>query len=188
MDITRQQYNDAQLLLLLVNDPQQGLAALLEVYGGTINGVVRRVLGRAPQDAEECVADVLVAAWQHAPELSRQHRSLKGWLCVTARNAAIDRWRRLSRTQTVELNEELAADWMLSPGATEAEEQIEALVNAMGEPDREIFIRRYWLLQPAKEIGAALGMVEHNVNVRLSRGRAKLKKQFLEQQKEAAHA
>lgn len=58
--------NDAALLALLQSDPQAGLARLLDAYGGLIHGVVRRILPRNPEDAEECVADVLVAAWQRS--------------------------------------------------------------------------------------------------------------------------
>lgn len=53
--------NDQELLALLCRDPQAGLAAVLDNYGAMIHGIVRRVLPDAAQDAEECVADVLVA-------------------------------------------------------------------------------------------------------------------------------
>ena len=174
-----QKYNDQQLLLLLCNDPESGLAALLDAYGTVINTVVRRILHASPQDAEECVADTLVAAWRSAPALQKKRSPLKGWLCLTARNLAINRWHSVKRRTTGELDEEMAGDWMLAPRTSDAEDQIEALVNALPPPDKEIFIRRYYLLEPSKEIGKALGMEEHTVNVRLSRGRAKLRQQFL---------
>lgn len=90
--------NDAALLALLQSDPQAGLARLLDAYGGLIHGVVRRILPRNPEDAEECVADVLVAAWQSAGRLAGEpDRPLQGWLTLTARHIAIDRYRRLRR-------------------------------------------------------------------------------------------
>ena len=46
------------------------------------------------------------------------------------------------------------------------------------EPDREIFFRRYYYRESCREIGRRLNMQEHTVNVRLSRGREKLRKQF----------
>ncbi len=176
--------NDRELLALLCSDPQAGLAAVLDNYGAMIHAIVRRVLPDADQDAEECVADVLVAAWRHAPQLQRDARSLKGWLCVTARNTAISRWRTLRRSGTVPLDEAIAGDWMLTPQPTEAEEIIQGLVLDLDEPDRTIFLRRYYLLEPAREIARRLHMTEHNVNVRLSRGRTKLRRQFIETQRE----
>ena len=89
--------DDKTILAQLSGDPQAGLAALLEEYGALLHAIVRRVLPQNPEDAEECVADVLVAAWRHADELAAQNRPLYGWLALTARNKAISRWRNLKR-------------------------------------------------------------------------------------------
>lgn len=179
-----QSITDQELLALLARDPQEGIAALLDTYGSLIRTLVGRVLRDAPQDAEEVTADVLVAAWCHAPELTGQGRSLKAWLCVTARNMAINRWRVLRRKDELPLDETLAGDWLMAPRKTDAEELIQALVEALPEPDRTIFLRRYYLLEPSKEIAARLNMQERAVNTRLSRGRARLRQQFLDARKE----
>ena len=97
------------------------------------------------------------------------------------RNTAIDRWRALRPRQgDCELNEELAADWVLEPHTTSAEDLIGQLLTELPEPDREIFLRRYYYLESCREIAQRLNMQEHAVTVRLSRGREKLRKQFLE--------
>lgn len=54
------------------------------------------------------------------------------------------------------------------------------LVAAMEPPDREIFLRKYYLLQSSREIAAALGLSVANVNTRLSRGRDRLRQQLRE--------
>ena len=109
-------------------------------------------------------------------------RPIHFWQIVTARNKAIDRYRQLRRTSADPLPEdfELLAQPLGPAAASEAEELIAELVEQMEPPDREIFLRRYYGLQSSKEIGRALDMEEHAVNVRLSRGRARLKKQFLQ--------
>lgn len=179
-----QHQNDAALLALLRDDPQTGLAELLDTYGSLIRTLVGRVLPDRPEDAEEVTADVLVAAWRNAGELLRRNSSLKAWLCVTARNAAIDRWRVLRRNSAVPLDEDLAGDWLMEPHPSEAEELIKSLVLALPEPDRTIFIRRYYLLESTRTIAARLHMQENAVNTRLCRGRAKLRKQFSDARKE----
>lgn len=173
---------DEQLLWLIRSDPQTGLPLLLERYGPPCNALVRRVLYDAPRDAEECMADWLVAAWRNAPQLAQDHRCLRAWLLVTARNLAIDRYRRLKRRPEIPLPEEveLMAEELVAPHTSEAEALIAELVEALPQPDHEIFLRRYYYLQPSREIAEAVGLEEHTVNVRLSRGRAKLKRQFLQ--------
>ena len=150
---------DNRIIDALLAEPETGLQLLLTQYGGLIHTVICRILPNNPQDAEECAADVLVAAWKHAAEFKQQNRLLRAWLCVTARNAAIDRWRALRPRQ-------------------QAEELIAQLLTELPEPDREIFFRRYYYRESCREIGRRLNMQEHTVNVRLSRGREKLRKQF----------
>ena len=112
---------DNKIIDALLAEPETGLQLLLTQYGGLIHTVICRILPNNPQDAEECAADVLVAAWKHAAEFKQQNRLLRAWLCVTARNAAIDRWRALRpRQQECELNDELAQDWMTERRSTEA--------------------------------------------------------------------
>ena len=55
---------------------------------------------------------------------------------------------------------------------------IGALVAAMTPPVRDIFLRKYYLLQSGKEIAAALGMSVESVNTRLSRGRDRLRREL----------
>lgn len=169
------------LLHKICQDPQGGLQEVLALYGGTLHALVRRILSD-PRDAEECLADVLVQCWQKAEELEQKQVNLKGWLIVIARNKAIDRYRKLRNNPQEALPEDFAlmAEELVEPRQSEAEEVMAELVEEMDSPDREIFIRRYYGLQSSREIGLALRMEEHAVNVRLSRGRVRLKEKFLQ--------
>lgn len=71
--------------------------------------------------------------------------------------------------------------------ASDAADLAGALVAAMDPPDREIFLRKYYLLETSKEIAAALDMSEGAVNTRLSRGRERLRRQ-LQQKGVGSHA
>lgn len=178
---------DEKLIKELMQDPDRGIAALQKQYGGLIYSTVSRILGSSVQDTEEITADVLVAVWKNAKTLLDQKTPLGPWLVVAARNRAIDRWRKLLRKPTVELNEEMS--FLLETQTSDGEDLIEELVLAMDSPDREIFIRRYYQMQTSKEIGAALKMDPHTVNVRLTRGRTRLRNQYLNRMgKELYHA
>lgn len=170
---------DTEILHLLMESPEQGIHTLQREYGGMILHIVRRILPDHPQDAEEIAADVLVAAWKQAEQLYQQQRSLAPWLIVTARNRAIDQWRKMTRRNCISLNEELEKAEELE--LTEGEEIIGMLVQALDEPDREIFLRRYYRQETTKEIGQALQMTPNSINVRLSRGREKLKQLYLKE-------
>ena len=156
--------NDKKLLILLRSDPEEGLRKAIAEHGAAVNGVVRRVLRNASQEAEECCADVFVALWRHAEKLLSDAVPVRAWLLVTARNAAIDRWRKLTRREEFPLYEELTGDSGLPENIS----------------DLEAMLRKYYLLETSKEIAEALSLTEGNVNVRLSRGRERLKRQLLQ--------
>ena len=170
---------EEEICRLLAEDPEQGIWALQAQYGGMIFRVVSRILPEYPQDAEEVAADVLVITWRQVSALAESRRPLGAWLTVTARNRAIARRRLLAGKRPLPLNEEV--DLLMEAAASDGEDLIAALVSGMDEPDREIFLRRYYRMETAQEIGKAMGMQPHTVNVRLARGRQKLKAEYLKQ-------
>lgn len=173
---------DRDLTRLLQNDPDAGLQAAMQAYASQVKAVLLRILPRDPQDVEECMADTFVALWRHAAELERQATPLRPWLLVTARNKGIDRYHTLCRHTALSLDAELGQTIgevaEFDRATSDAADWVGALVTAMDPPDREIFLRKYYLLQTSKEIAAALHLSEGNVNTRLSRGRERLRRQL----------
>lgn len=166
---------DARLIRLLQERPGEGIDALANQYGGLILTVVRRVLGRYPQDAEEVAADVLVRAWRSAGAL--REKTLRGFLIVTARNLAIDRWRQLTRRRELPLAEGDRAQEEAFWEAFEADEGARALAGALlalPPPEGELFLRYHLLMETAAQIGARYGLSEGAVRARLRRTREKL--------------
>lgn len=155
---------DKELALWIVNDPEAGLRTAMQCHAPAVKGILTRILPGRPQDVEECMSDVFVALWKNARQLCRTGAPVKAWLVVTARNAGINRLRQLRRRQALPLDEDVA-DAM-------------QLLDAVPSPDREIFLRKYYLMQPARQIAQALGMSESSVNTRLSRGRERLRRQL----------
>ena len=64
--------------------------------------------------------------------------------------------------------------------AGDAADELAVLVAALEPPDREIFLRKYYLMQSSREIAAALDLRVSTVNTRLSRGRDRLRRQLQE--------
>jgi len=133
-------------------------------------------------DAEECVNDTYLAAWNSMPE---ERPSLLGaFLAKITRRLSIDRFRfthaekRGSGTLTEELTE-------CVPDTTSGVEREfengmlkEALDNFLCSLDtvsRALFVQRYFWSYPLREIAKKNGMSETAVKVALFRLRARLK-------------
>ncbi|WP_294451475.1 sigma-70 family RNA polymerase sigma factor [uncultured Gemmiger sp.] len=179
---------EENLALWIVNDPETGLKTAMARYAPAVKGILSRILPGRPEDVEECMADVFVALWKQADHLCRTGTPVKAWLVVTARNTGISRWRKLRRKNELPLNEEVGDTLaLLDALPSDAEDLVGTLVAAMSQSDREIFLRKYYLLQPTRQIARALNMSESTVNTRLSRGRERLRRE-LERKGVRAHA
>ena len=163
---------DRELTRLLQAHPEEGLEAAMLEYAPLVKGILCRILPQNPCDREECMADVFVALWRSAAKLEATCTPLRPWLAVAARNRAIDCYNALRRRETVTLDDGLAET------LGELAEFDRATTEAMAPPDRDIFLRKYYLLQSGKEIAAALGMSVESVNTRLSRGRDRLRREL----------
>ena len=180
------------LLQAIRQDPDTGLRWAMRDYAALVRGIARRrpVAFEAPggvvpghdRDIEECTADVFVALWRNAARLEATGTPVRAWLIVTARNTAINRYRALQRHDTLPLTDELAATIADLPAdpAGDAADELAVLVAALEPPDREIFLRKYYLMQSSREIAAALDLRVSTVNTRLSRGRDRLRRQLQE--------
>ena len=102
---------------------------------------------------------------------------MKAWLCVIARHNAVDFARKNS--PTLPLEEEIAvSETTLESDLEELELRKAVLeaVKALGDPDREILLRKFYFGESSKEIAARLKMSVSNVDVRTSRAVEKLRK------------
>ena len=151
-------------------------------YGVPVRRVARNILG-SEQDAEECVDDTWLAAWNSIPPLRPD--PLLTWLCRVARNGALAR-RRASLAQKRNSSFDLALDeleeLLAAPGSPERDyeaRELAAAVNGflagLSREDRFAFLRRYWYGDEVARIAARLGLSPHRLSVRLSRIRKKLK-------------
>lgn len=166
--------DDDKLLAELNRSGDSGIEAAMSMYGGCVKAVVSRVLYFSRSDMEECIADTFIALWKNRRKLKKVN--LKAWLTVTARNTAIDRYRKLKRNTDIPMDDALAAD-----AFSDKDDGIGSLILNLKNPDKEIFIRKYYFLETPAEIASATGLSESDVNTRLSRGRKKIKNIMIKQ-------
>ena len=158
-------------------DPS-GLEALMDAYIPYVSAVVWNILRGSlpPEDGEEVVADVFLAAWDQAADLRPGH--VKSWLGAVARHKAKNRLRQIGQTLPLE-DSILELPGPDSPAGEleRAEEQIlvRRAVDALPAQEREIFLRYYYYSQTIKEISSHMALNESTVKTKLRRGRMKLK-------------
>ena len=168
---------EARMLRRLKAGKTDALDALIEQYNGYVCTIIRTVLGAQGtlEDVEELASDVFLAIWNHADAL--WSGKVKADIGATARNRARSFLRSLGPME-MDLDElPLASPETPEGDALNREQQqlLRAAVDAMGEPDREIFLRYYYYYQTTTEIAALLGRTPENIRLRLCRGRERLK-------------
>lgn len=171
--------DDKELIRLLKKKPSEGFDVLTAQYGGLLYTLVRGRLSAArfgSADIEDIVADTFSDFYLHIGAYRPAQCSIKSYLCVMARNRATDALRKAKITA---LPLEEAEDILDVSDTVEGDElraDLLRAIQALGEPDSLILIRKYYLGQPSKEIAAALSMSVSNVDTRSHRAIDKLRK------------
>ena len=171
---------DEKIIELFFEHSEQGIRELDIKYGKACRKLSYNIVNDR-QDAEECVNDAWLGAWNSIPP--QRPDPLRAYICRIVRNLSLKKLRansalkRSSRFEVSlsELEDCISAhslDEQLAAGELSA--QINAFLAALRRDDRVMFVRRYWFAQPLSEIADAFGTTENNVSVRLGRIRRKL--------------
>ena len=170
---------DELILRKMKKGDPAGLEALMDRYISYVSTVVWNILRYAmtPEDAEEVVSDVFLAAWEQADDLDAGF--VKAWLGAVARNKAKNKLRRMGRDLPLEEDVlELSDDDSPEDSMARNEEAalVRQAVESLPEPDREVFLRHYYYAQTISEISTHMDLNESTIKTKLRRGRAQLKK------------
>ena len=175
---------DYDIIQLLKSAPNDGLHTILSEYGGIIKAVITRILGSENRnEIEECISDTLLQFWRSVNLFDENKASsLKAYLCKIARNTAINRKRKLAKNLDIFLKYELASDFDIDDSVINCmnESAVTAAINSLPEPDRTIFIRRYYCCEAVKTIAKELGLDIKTVENKLHRRKAKLRNTLME--------
>ena len=157
-------------------------------YGAYCRAVALGIL-RDRADAEECVNDVWLKAWNSIPP--ERPRSLKAFLARITRQLSINRLERdLAQKrgggQYALVLDELAecipdgSDGDLAD-LTALRDALNRFLRALPEEPRRVFLRRYWHTQSVAEIARDCGMSESKVKSMLLRTRNRLRTALAEE-------
>lgn len=178
---------DESIIELFFARSDAAIAELDIKYGQTCHKLSYNILHNR-QDAEECVNDAYLGAWNAIPP--ERPNPLLAFLCKIVRNLSIKRYEantaaKRNNAYDIALQELEACLPSKHTVETEIEEgalihMIESFLDTLTEENRTIFLRRYWFSDPYEQIAGHVGMTEKNVSVRLTRIRKLLKSYLTE--------
>ena len=177
---------DKQLIRLLKQEPEQGLETVMELYGGALKTICQNCLtGGTREDVEEAVSDVLAAIWRAAGRFdAKKGTSFKSYCYGIARKTALTKRSNLMKTaQVLPLDEDILEIQDETESLLEHREEeriLHQVIDSRPEPQRSVFILRYFYFFPIKEIAAWLGIADKRVENLLFRGKQKLKTSLIE--------
>ena len=178
---------DEKIAQLLRNREEAGLYALAGKYEKLLLYIASGILGNCREDAEECVNDSYMKIWKHAGRLDLEKASLKTYLKVVVRNTALNRLRQIKKEQSLRAEDgdslletcvDIRLDCEQHVVQKEEMEALECVLKELKEKDRELVLRRYFYLQPSKEIAERMDMTITAVDSRLCRLRLKMKQEW----------
>ena len=173
---------DDQIVSLFFARSEEAIRQLDVKYGRTCRLLSRNILG-SWQDAEECVNDAYLGAWNTIPP--QKPSPLLTYICKIVRNLSLRRLRdRSAIRRNAHFDIALQELEGCLPTTGTLEEQVDArelvqivqqFLDSLSVENRVIFLRRYWFLDSYLEIARRVGLSEKAVSVRLVRIRQKLK-------------
>ena len=175
---------DERIVALFFERSELAIRALDDKYGALCRAVAFNILTDA-QDAEECVSDAYLGAWNAIPPARPD--PLRAYIIKIVRNLSVKVYRtkravkRSGYTVALEELDECIADKKTVEDTIEAAELggiIVRFLDTLSTKERVIFMRRYAFGDSYAEIAERVGVSEKNVSVRLSVTRQKLR-QFL---------
>ena len=170
---------DREIVELFWHRQERAIAESAAKYGGYLHKVAGNIL-ESPEDAEECVSDTWLRAWNAIPP--EKPANLKMFLAKIARNRALDQYRRSAAQKRGGREVEAILD-ELSALAPDTESQVELreltesvnrFIRALPQREGDILIRRYFFAEHVFDIAARYGMTVNAVSASLSRSRKKL--------------
>lgn len=181
--------DDGQIIELYWARSEKAIEETAARYSRYCHSIAMGILHNQ-QDAEECVNDTYLRAWDAIPPQRPRH--LAAFLGRITRNLALDLYQRYSAKKRGMGQAALALselnDCIPSPGNVEQEvseqaltRSIEQFLFASPKLKRDVFILRYWHLMPIREIAKTYGISQSKTASMLHRTRQQLKTHLMEE-------
>ncbi len=169
--------SDEAILDLYFSRDERAITETDRQYGRICTQVSMNIL-HSPPDAEECVSDTYLKAWNAIPP--ERPRSLCAYVCRIVRNLSLNRLRdmnaaRRNKDMTVSLSELDECLAVREDAVTELPRLLSDFLRTLDKRDRLLFMGRYWYARSVKDMATECGMTPNAVSVNLYRTREKLR-------------
>lgn len=173
---------DSKIIELFHERSEQAIMELSKKYGTICTRIAKNILNNS-LDAEECVNDAYLGAWNTIPP--QKPNPLKTYICRIVRNLSIKRYHSntsMKRNSFYDAALDELENCIPSGKTVESElfarelaKIIDDFLDTLDKENRVIFVRRYWYSDSISDISKRFHMSNNNISVRLSRTREKLK-------------
>ncbi len=172
---------DSRIIELFFERNETALKEVTKKYGAYCSGIARGIL-KNDEEAEECVNDTYMSAWDSIPP--RKPAALGGYLGKITRNNALNRINFFSRQKrsgdTLSFDEldEFVSGKESAEDLTSAHDlsaAISEFVRSLPQKTRELFLGRYWEMLSHEELAKRHKMSKSAVAMALGRTLKKLK-------------
>lgn len=173
---------DEKIIDLFWNRSESAIGEAAREYGRYCQAISYNIL-RSREDAEECVNDTWLRAWNAIPP--QRPGKLAFFVGRIVRNLSLDKFRsKKAKRRGGEMAPILEELSEAIPGVSDTEsivlgKELEGVVNSflhtLPEPACNLFLARYWHSMPLAEMSEVFGIKENNIKASLFRTRSKLK-------------
>lgn len=174
--------DDSQIIGLFFKRDEAAISETAKKYGTFCHSIALNILS-INVDADECVNDTYLKAWNSIPP--QKPDKLGSWLGKVVRNIALDFWKKNHRKKRYAGIEQLLnelEDCIPSPVTVEHEideHELTELLNiwlaSLSQNDRVLFMRRYWNGETVSALAQENGTSPANMAKRMYRLRQNLK-------------
>ena len=175
--------NDSQIIALYFSRDQRAIEETAAKYGNYCYSITHNIL-QDKEDAEEAVSDTYLALWDAIPP--HKPVMLRTFLGKIARRTALKKWEKNCTQKrgggevalALEELSEYLSDGNTPETAIETAELTKTLnefLRKLPKVERQIFLCRYWYLDPIADIAERFGFTQSKIKSMLSRTRMKLR-------------
>lgn len=172
--------NDKEIIDMFLARNQEAITQTDRSYGKKLHGLAQKIV-RSYEDAQECVSDTYLKAWETIPPQKPAY--FFAYLARICRHFSLGRldWQNAAKrkAEIVSLSEEMA---LCVPDESRERElrgkeigaAMDRFLAGLSQESRVIFLRRYWFCDSIAEIAQRYHISESKVKTRLHRTRTQL--------------